>query len=730
MSIYINQWPPVRGRFIFLKKPGCDKLYIGQTGNLITVLNQQVCPVILMNDRTYVEPIFNAQPNYNLKPGILLLYPNYNWNYINDNNLINEINKLNYDKISYLDNIRSGYMNFIKENPNLYVGGKDNNQKPSIPLLNEEKNNDYQRLLFGGLSPPDSVHLVVPKSTEAKLAALPHVIASSVPPAKETKAQGNATEETRKAEEKQPSTPSIPSNTEEGRLNEEAEKQRKQAEEAEKQRQEAEAEKVRKQESKQPMLPNTEGNIERNTTEEANEKIVVDEKQPILPKPSNIEETKVEPNPPMPSNTEGNTEGNAAEEAKTVTDEKKETLPKPPIPSAIENKTEEKKQALLCPQPPSTKGEMKEEPTYIALGEKKEKNCTGIAQLKSKWILAETIENDNLNSLFTDNKVRIIFTDKKCKQELPKAKVMEEKRKELDTSKAIIQSQLIMPLDISTSIEGEIKTKSDEMSEGRKIIEAIKKYFNVSTNKLVSGLKLYVYNGYVHLVRKCVGCVCVSKGKPGLVLGQDKITKDLVGELKYFNWQCNLPIDYDTLKFILFHNAFQKELKLDKEQLKEAEKILSQEFLVALQPEPLYMIWCVTRLIECWYADIDMQNNIRKIKILINQFRARNDQKYNEEHGVLPSIIIYPRYGVKSAEIVMKKIYYYFWKYMRIGWNCSTPTYFIKVNELLYYTNGAIDLKLYYKNVLDKSNKSLENISFEKGYEGFKHGDKINVIEE
>ena len=96
---------------------------------------------------------------------------------------------------------------------------------------------------------------------------------------------------------------------------------------------------------------------------------------------------------------------------------------------------------------------------------------------------------------------------------------------------------------------------------------------------------------------------------------------------------------------------------------------------------------------------------IRKIKILINKFRARNDVSYNKDHGILPMIVIYPKYGVINAQIVIKKLSYYFWKQVTIGWKCSQPTYFIQINNLLYYTNGAINIKMYYRKVLEKSKK-------------------------
>ena len=54
-----------------------------------------------------------------------------------------------------------------------------------------------------------------------------------------------------------------------------------------------------------------------------------------------------------------------------------------------------------------------------------------------------------------------------------------------------------------------------------------------------------VYDGYVYITRK------------GAKI-KDNITKELVPNLKYFEWQYNNPIDYDTLKYVIYQNTFQK----------------------------------------------------------------------------------------------------------------------------------------------------------------------------
>jgi hypothetical protein len=245
----------------------------------------------------------------------------------------------------------------------------------------------------------------------------------------------------------------------------------------------------------------------------------------------------------------------------------------------------------------------------------------------------------------------------------------------------------------TVSIENLIESKADENEEGQKII----KYITEELLKInISDLKFAIFNGYVYMTRIGINV-------------DDIITPDLVPDLKYFNWQYNIPIDYDTLKYILFQNPEQKKIISNIEQQKEAEKIFQQEYLICLQPEPKHQAFCIKRLIMCWYADNILQKYIRKIKILINQWRAKIDSDFNKVYGVLPSIIIYPRYGKDCAKQVLSLINTYFMFYQNIGWKCSYPSYFVKVSDLVYYTNGSIDLKLYFRKTVGVNNKLLNN---------------------
>ena len=340
----------------------------------------------------------------------------------------------------------------------------------------------------------------------------------------------------------------------------------------------------------------------------------------------------------------------------------------------------------------------------------KSNNCSGTDNIKFDYILTELGDPD-MNNLFTDDKTIIEITEKPFNP--PDTFKSKQLKNKLDFILPVNANELKLVINATIALDNPIKRKEDEIDEGNKIINWLKDQFNTSDNEVVSGLKLFVHNGYVHILRDGLGSASVIPSRRGIISGQDIVRPEQVPNLKYFKWQYGLPIDYDTLKYVLFQNKFQQTLYQDNEQLKEVEKVLSLEYLVAMQPEPLYVMWCVKRLIECWYADVDLQNSIRKIKVLINQYRAKGTENYNrKQHGVLPMIVIYPKYGLINAEIVIKRLMYYFWKQIPVGWKCSKPTYFVQINNLIYYTNGAIDLKLYFKNVLNESSTTLQNKSY------------------
>ena len=125
----------------------------------------------------------------------------------------------------------------------------------------------------------------------------------------------------------------------------------------------------------------------------------------------------------------------------------------------------------------------------------------------------------------------------------------------------------------------------------------------------------------------------------------------------------------------------------------DAQKILALENFICLQPQPKYLLFILDRLVKAWYADYKLSATIVKIKILINHYRARRDTEESSDLGTLPMIIIYLRYGFDTIDVALSLINFYFTNYMYMGWDGNDPDYYIKYNNLIYYTNGDVDVK-------------------------------------
>ena len=270
------------------------------------------------------------------------------------------------------------------------------------------------------------------------------------------------------------------------------------------------------------------------------------------------------------------------------------------------------------------------------------------------------------------------------------------------------------------TIDNVINDPNDEINEGSKIINWINE---VLISKVFTDLIVKIHEGYVYITRNGVNVI-------------DTINKNIVPSLKHFSWQEGQPINYDTLKYVIFQNSFQQNLKDNIEQKREAEDILSQEYIIALQPSPLYQLWTLKRLIMIWYSDPLIEKYIRKVKVIINQFRCDPNKSYNKENGILGSILIYPKYGVKSTKEILSKIEYYFSlyidensnpRYQDIQWKNSQPSYFIKKNSLIYYTNGSIELKNYIKRSI-KSGTNIKNSTLTSDFTEFLESDRLMAI--
>jgi hypothetical protein len=185
------------------------------------------------------------------------------------------------------------------------------------------------------------------------------------------------------------------------------------------------------------------------------------------------------------------------------------------------------------------------------------------------------------------------------------------------------------------------------------------------------------------------------------------ITPEILPDLNELKEQYLKPIDYNFLIQLILNNETRNNQNLMNETL----KILSQEYLICFQPKVEILLWTLIRLIICWYADIKLFNSIYKIKVLINLFRARGLKEFNKDYGIQPVILIVPKYGKKNATSVLSHLSYFFFPYKKLGWETSNPTWFENLDNLMYYTNGSIELKKYIKFTLGQHKQNQTNLT-------------------
>jgi len=143
-----------------------------------------------------------------------------------------------------------------------------------------------------------------------------------------------------------------------------------------------------------------------------------------------------------------------------------------------------------------------------------------------------------------------------------------------------------------------------------------------------------------------------------------------------------------------------------------------KEYFIALNPEPRYQIWTFEKLIKIWYVDTVLQKEIRMIKMIVNTFRARADKVYNRENGVLPMIVIYPRYGKRSAMNIIQRLAYWFALLeSAIAWKNNPPSYYKQkqINDLIAYTNSNNTIKVYFRRIINKDNK-IKDLPYVDGF--------------
>lgn len=228
-----------------------------------------------------------------------------------------------------------------------------------------------------------------------------------------------------------------------------------------------------------------------------------------------------------------------------------------------------------------------------------------------------------------------------------------------------------------------------KFDDGRSLLDEI---------NLFNFIKFKISGGYIIIVNK----------NNEIKISNRIITNKLVPNLQILANQYNNSIDYKILSNIILQNKSSLDIENNKQIIEEAINILAQDYYICLQTRVEYLLWTLTRLLLCWYAEPFLSENILEIKILINLYRARGIKNFNQDIGVQPVILIIPKYGKESALKILSFLSYYFFPYKKVGWINSSPSYFTKVDNLIYYTNGSIDLKKYIK-FLIKSNSNIIN---------------------
>lgn len=240
----------------------------------------------------------------------------------------------------------------------------------------------------------------------------------------------------------------------------------------------------------------------------------------------------------------------------------------------------------------------------------------------------------------------------------------------------------------------------------------------IETTNLFGFIRFQIVGGYIELVNRYVP--------------EDfrVVTPEVIPGLDFFSGMYGKPIDYGMLTTLVFQNKTPSDIEINKNMLKEAVKILSLEYLICFQPRVEFLLWTITRLVIAWFSDPYLYKNIYKIKILINLYRARGLKEFNRNIDVQPVIVIVPKYGKEVATKVMSHLSFYFFPYKRLGWTESKPTYYNKIDDLIYYTNGSSEIKKYIRFIRGKNTVGTEKTKlFTSDYTKVNIGNESNDIE-
>ena len=257
-----------------------------------------------------------------------------------------------------------------------------------------------------------------------------------------------------------------------------------------------------------------------------------------------------------------------------------------------------------------------------------------------------------------------------------------------------------------------ILNQDDTIIGGKKLIEQIRNNLLQTQSKMIMGdgdaileeinlfdfIEFKIIDGYVEIINKFLP-------EDGLRV----ISEENCSGLEELSDMYGKKIDYKTLANLILENKTSILINQNQKIIYEAIKILSLEYLICIQPKIEFLLWFINRLILIWYSDPYLYQNIFKIKILINLYRTRGIKEFNRDTDVLPTITIVPRYGKTISRKVMSLLSFYLFPYKRYSVSNNKPTYFNKLDELIYYTNGSLDLKKYIKFILGRKQENIFN---------------------
>lgn len=248
-----------------------------------------------------------------------------------------------------------------------------------------------------------------------------------------------------------------------------------------------------------------------------------------------------------------------------------------------------------------------------------------------------------------------------------------------------------------------ISDEADELAEGSKILSWIE-------NNLVmyGGCNSEIYRKFMFVdLISLQNRGHIYLAKAGVNIFHENIVTENLVKLRILSDKYGRPINDAELMIYFTQNLEQGIIGSIDEIKKEAGQLLALEYFICLQPNPKFLLYILKRLVIAWYADIDLITSITKVRLLINQYRARRDKPDNVKLGVLPSIMIYLRYGVINFARAMTKINYYFTHLVNTGWIGNNPDYFTKYNDLIYYSNGSPDTKRFFEHLPDRAKMQI-----------------------